>query len=434
MNRQPKATAVKQDAKPVLTPKLRFPEFRDVGGWKSNQLNNVCAKITQGGTPDTSKPEYWGGAIRWMTPAEMGKSESSFISSTNRTITELGLSDCSSELLPVNSVILSVRAPIGHLAINTAPMAINQGCKGLIAGKSLDHYFLFYSLAVSKVRLIDLGAGNTFKELSGAALKSFEIPTPSPAEQQKIAECLTSLDEVIAAQSQKINALKTHKKGLMQQLFPREGETLPRLRFPEFQDAPDWEKNQLSQLTIKISDGIHTTPTYEENGEYAFINGNNLVNGGIVVNERTKRVNSHEFNKHKKPLGVNSILISINGTIGNLAFYKGEPVVLGKSACFINIDENLVDRVFIYNLLQTSKVQCIFNSGLTGSTIKNLSLGTIKNMQLLIPALAEQQRIATCLTSLDDLITAQSAKLSSLKTHKKGLMQQLFPSPTEVEA
>jgi type I restriction enzyme S subunit len=112
-----------------------------------------------------------------------------------------------------------------------------------------------------------------------------------------------------------------------------------------------------------------------------------------------------------------------------LAFYRNEDVILGKSACFINVDIGVVDRIFIYNLLQTDKVKNAFTTELTGSTIKNLSLGAIKGVLISVPTLPEQQRIATCLSSLDTLITAETQKLESLKTHKRGLMQQFFPSP-----
>jgi len=206
---------------------------------------------------------------------------------------------------------------------------------------------------------------------------------------------------------------------------------VPRLRFPEFRDAGEWEERQLSHLTTKISDGIHTTPVYDKNGEYAFINGNNLVHGRILIDEKTKRVNLGEFNKHKKPLDENSILMSINGTIGNLAFFRGEQVILGKSACFIKIDSMLANKFFIYDMLQTEKVKHLFTSELTGSTIKNLSLATIKNIALRIPTLPEQKKIADCLSSLDELITTQAQKISTLKAHKKGLMQQLFPAEGE---
>ncbi len=150
----------------------------------------------------------------------MGKGECPYVAETVRTITEVGLKNCSSELLPENSVIISTRAPIGHLAINKMQMAINQGCRGLVPLSLSNAHFIYYYLLRSKGALNDLGAGNTFKELSGSALKSFAIAIPKPGEQQKIADCLSSLDGLIAAQSEKLDALKTHKKGLMQQLFP----------------------------------------------------------------------------------------------------------------------------------------------------------------------------------------------------------------------
>jgi len=207
----------------TLVPQLRFPEFLDAGAWEEKALESI-ARIAQGGTPSTSNSEYWDGTINWLTPAEMGKGDSPYIASTKRTITEEGLSNCSSELLPAYSVVVSTRAPIGHLAINTLPTAINQGCRGFLPVE--DAHFLYYSLLHAKPRLMDFGAGNTFKELSGSALKRFEIPTPSPAEQRKIADCLGSLDDLIAAEGRKLETLRDHKKGLMQQLFPREGKFL----------------------------------------------------------------------------------------------------------------------------------------------------------------------------------------------------------------
>jgi len=198
-------------------PRLRFPEFRDAGEWEEKTIETL-ARVTQGGTPDTSNGEYWDGTINWMTPAEMGKGDSPYIGSTMRTLTEEGLNNCSSELLPAHSVIVSTRAPIGHIAINTVPIAINQGCRGLVPVE--DAHFLYYALLRAKPRLMDFGAGNTFKELSGSALKCFVLQTPSPPEQQKIADCLSALDALITAQGEKLDALRTHKRGLMQQLFP----------------------------------------------------------------------------------------------------------------------------------------------------------------------------------------------------------------------
>ena len=200
-------------------PRLRFPEFREAGEWEILAMSQIC-RVTQGGTPSTTVGRYWGGTIPWITPAEMGKDIQPYVSKTARYITCEGLKNCSSELLPENSVIISTRAPIGYLAINTVPMAINQGCRGLIPFKEHNHLFIYYYLCKSRDSLNDLGSGNTFKELSGSVLQSFSLTMPQEVEQQKIADCLSSLDERITLEAQKLEALKRHKKGLMQQLFP----------------------------------------------------------------------------------------------------------------------------------------------------------------------------------------------------------------------
>jgi type I restriction enzyme S subunit len=206
--------------------------------------------------------------------------------------------------------------------------------------------------------------------------------------------------------------------------------SVPKLRFPEFRDAGEWEEKRLGDITEKISDGIHSTPIYNENGQYYFVNGNNLAEDKIVINESTKRVDEIEYLKYKNELSSQTILISINGTIGNLAFFNGEKVVLGKSACYINLKAN-ENKYFVFNLLKISNIQKYFEKELTGSTIKNLSLASIKNAKAFFPILAEQQKIADCLSSISDRITLETQKLDTLKAHKKGLMQQLFPAEGE---
>lgn len=121
----------------------------------------------------------------------------------------------------------------------------------------------------------------------------------------------------------------------------------------------------------------------------------------------------------------NTILISINGTIGNIAKYNGEKIILGKSAAYLKFNNN---RSFFYQILQSPQVMSYFESELSGSTIKNLSLKSIRQAIVCIPSKIEQQKIADCFSSLDELISAETDKLDQLKTHKKGLMQQLFPT------
>lgn len=198
---------------------------------------------------------------------------------------------------------------------------------------------------------------------------------------------------------------------------------IPALRFPEFEG--EWGEKRLGEVAVKISDGIHTTPQYDAAGDYFFINGNNLVRGRILLNEKTKRVNKAEYEKHKVVLGENTVLLSINGTIGNLAYYNAEKVILGKSACYINLLKEF-SKPFIFNTLQNHKIQRYFSSEVTGSTIMNLSLATIKATKINLPSLPEQQKIATFLSTIDTRIQQLSRKKALLEQYKKGVMQQIF--------
>ncbi|WP_419640628.1 restriction endonuclease subunit S, partial [Thiolapillus sp.] len=191
------------------TPHLRFPEFREAGAWEVQTIDQLASKIAQGGTPKTSIPKYWNGDIPWITPAEMGEDAAHhYAETTHRTISREGFENSSTELLPVNSVIISSRAPIGYVTINKIEMATNQGCKGIVPKKNTYHEFFYFSLIVAKQRLNDLGAGAGFKEISTSTLKAFQISIPKHIEQQKIAHCLSSLDEVIGLESHKLDALK----------------------------------------------------------------------------------------------------------------------------------------------------------------------------------------------------------------------------------
>ena len=207
--------------------------------------------------------------------------------------------------------------------------------------------------------------------------------------------------------------------------------SVPKLRFKEFDG--DWILASLNQLSSKIGDGIHATPKYDENGTIPFINGNNLVNGQIIINGNTKRINTEEFQKYNQILSDQTLFLSINGTIGNLAFYKNEQILLGKSVCFINL-KNDIDKKFIYLLLQSPQLTKTFNSELTGTTIKNLSLATVRNSEFYYPREKEQTKIATFLSAVDEKISQLTQKHQLLSQYKQGMMQKLFSQKMRFKA
>ena len=199
---------------------------------------------------------------------------------------------------------------------------------------------------------------------------------------------------------------------------------LPDYRFTGY--TVPWEEKKLSDGISKIGDGIHGTPVYSKDGDYYFINGNNLVDGKIFLFPETKKVQSNQLTVSDTSLKKNTILMSINGTIGSLAWYRDEKVMLGKSVAYLTTEE--FDRKFIYSILQAPKIVKHFNNNLTGTTIKNLGLKTIRDTVISLPSLPEQTAIGSFFQDIDQLISLQQHKLEVLKEQKKTYLKLLFPA------
>ncbi|MBE4620398.1 restriction endonuclease subunit S [Vibrio navarrensis] len=193
----------------------------------------------------------------------------------------------------------------------------------------------------------------------------------------------------------------------------------------------DWGVSSFDDISSLIGDGIHTTPNYDENGDFYFVNGNNLVNGSISLDGNTKKTNLTEYKKHKKPLDQRTLLLSINGTIGNVAEYNNESIVLGKSAAFINVKKG-AEKKYIFYVLGSHRTKLSFFDGLTGSTIKNLGLGTIRTTLLPLPPEKEQIAIANALSDVDALISELEKLIAKKQAIKTATMQQLLTGHTRL--
>ena len=187
----------------------------------------------------------------------------------------------------------------------------------------------------------------------------------------------------------------------------------------------EWKEYKLGEITTEIGDGIHGTPNYSEDGEFYFINGNNISNGKIMIKGDTKRVNRIEFEKYKKSLSNRTILMSINGTIGNVGFYNDEKCILGKSACYFNLKDN-VDKNFVYYTFLTDDFQSHLLNIATGTTIQNVPLKGLRESIILLPPLDEQKRIASILTSIDDKIDLLHRENVTLEAMAETLFRQWF--------
>lgn len=270
--------------------------------------------------------------------------------------------------------------------------------------------------------------GGTRTRLYFKTLCSWRSLFPELQEQQKIADCLSSLDALIVALADKIDALKTHKKGLMQQLFPCEGETVPRLRFSEFLYAGQWQNYKVEEVATRGSG--HTPnkkyPSYYNGGiKWVSLADSDKLDNGYIF--KTKHEISEEGLKNSSAVlhSPGTVILSRDAGVGKSGVLYS-PMAVSQHFIAWSCEELKLSNWFFYYFLQ--KMKPIFESIAVGNTIKTIGLSYFKSMMIIAPALKEQQKIADCLKSVDDLIVAHTKKLDALKDHKKGLMQQLFPA------
>ena len=399
----------------TVVPALRFPEFQGMNGWEEKKLEEI-GNFIGGGTPNTAIQEYWDGGIPWYTPTEIKNGD---LKSSNRTITEKGLKNSSAKLLPQGAILITTRATIGDVAISKKECTTNQGFQSLVVNDSESNLFWFYWIIRHKEELIKRASGSTFKEISKNEIINITSYSPKKQEQQKIAACLSSLDELIEATAQKVDALKEHKKGLMQRLFPAEGKNVPDLRFPEFQGAKEWKECSLDEY-FDFKQGfqcpIEEQYDKQELGMVRFIRIIDLTQPSTPYRYINDPGNQYYINRE------------------NLFMVRyGDPGLVGigyegiiANNLFQLIPKKKINPYFFYFLFSKEKTRI---KGLSSSTsLSAINFTSLKALKIVVSQNTdEQQKIANCLFSLDELIEATSRKVEILKEHKKGLMQQLFP-------
>mgnify|MGYP002622150485 FL=1 len=278
--------------------------------------------------------------------------------------------------------------------------------------------------------LVNEGARSGRFNVSVTQFLSTNAWRPDELEQQRIADCLDSVDALIAAQGRKVEALRVHKKGLMQQLFPQEGETQPRLRFPEFEGAGEWEEGTISDIGTVLQ-GYGFPERYQglRSGDFPFYKvsdiSRSLGAGKTFIEEAANYVNEDQLKELRaKPIPAGTTVFAKIGEAirSNKRAITTVSCLIDNNAAGVKAIKGRATDFFIY--LTMEQISLIDHAG---GVVPAVNKSAIKAIPVRFPKIAEQQRIADCLTSLDDLITAETRKLKTLKTHKKGLMQQLFP-------
>jgi type I restriction enzyme S subunit len=421
------ASTMKQEVTPALVPKVRFPEFREEEEWTLKSGNSLFAQIKdrnpEPGLPVLAITQEHGAIPRHMIDYHVS-------------VTEKSLETY--KVVQVGDFIISLRSFQGgiefsryHGVCSPAYVILRRRVKGG------DEYFRHYLKTDGFIRILtkNLEGMRDGKMISYAQFSELLLPIPGHAEQQKIAACLSSQGELIAAQAQKVEGLKTHKKGLMQQLFPREGETQPRLRFPEFQDAGEWERKRLEEIVDFQSGG---TPSKTNlafwNGSIPWVSAKDMKR--LFLEDAKDHISNEAVHKGARLTPAGSLLVLTRG----MTLLNDVPICILQREMSFNQDvkglrpKRGFQGLFIAWMLIGSKKRLLAMVNVAGHGTGKLDTDKLKALELMLPQSVEQQRIADCLSNLDALITAESQKLEALKSHKKGLMQQLFPSAEEVEA
>ena len=414
--------SAKDKKKGSQVPRLRFPEFRDAGEWEEKPLIAV-ADYENG---KAYEPHIIEGGRYIVVNSRFISTDGAIKKYSNEPICIAKRGD----ILMVLSDLPNGRALAKSYYVDADNLyAVNQRVCRLTPHSANGKFLCFLLDRHPNLLVFDDGKNQTHLKKNSVLQCLLKLPL-SFDEQQRIADCLSSLDERIAAETSKLDTLKDHKKGLLKQLFPAEGETTPELRFPEFRDAGEWKKITLYNI-CDILPG-YTFPEVlqgKQYGQYPF----------CKVSDISKAISDDGGLLHRAINYVDSADLSILKAkpipIGTTVFAKiGEALRLNRRA--ISTVECLIDNnavgikakpgksinYFLYILSQRIDL-----NEYCGGAVPSVSKTVLENIAVVISTCSEQQRIADCLSSLDELIAAQTQKINLLKDHKKGLMQQLFP-------
>ena len=377
------------------------------------RLGDVCTVIS-GSTPKTSVAEYWDGDIKWITPAELNE-DSFYLYDSQRHITELGKEKTGLSYMPIGTVILSSRAPIGKTAIAGCEMCCNQGFKNLICSDDIFNEYLYYFLKGKTDYLNSLGRVATFKEISKSIVENIEIRLPALEEQKQIARQFGEIYRLISLRKQQLARLDELVKARFVELF---GDTIL--------NPFGWKKDLLGTV-CDVRDGTHDSPQYYESG-YPLVTSKNVTGGKIDLTD-CSLICEADFKKinERSKVDIGDIIMPMIGTVGKPVIVDIEPNFAIKNVSLIKFKaDSRVLNIYIRALLQSDYFDDAVLSKVRGGTQKFISLGDIRKLEVLVPPMELQEQFATFIKQTDKSKLAIQQSLDKLETLKRSLMQKYF--------
>lgn len=388
-------------------------------------LGDVC-RVVSGATPKRANPAYWAGTIPWVTPKEIGKLDSPYLDDSLEKITELGFKLCSTEMLPVGSLLLSSRAPIGLLAINKKRVCTNQGFKSLVPSDQVKVEYLYYYLKANVAALQAKGNGATFKELSKASVEEFKIPLPPLDDQKRIAHLLGKVEGLIARRKHHLQQLDDLLKSVFLEMFS-----------PHSPGYDGWPIVEIKDLAAQHKGAMRTGPfgsnllhsEFSTEGDVAVLGIDNAVHNRFAWGERRFITNEKYAELQNYRIFPGDVIVTIMGTIGRSAVIPDDiPVAINtKHLAAITLNKEIANPLFIsYSIHSSPYIINQFRSKNRGAIMNGLNLGLIKETKLKRPPIELQNQFAAVHTKIDELKSRYQHSLTDLETLYGALSQKAF--------
>ena len=395
--------------------------------WEIKYLSDF-GKIQSGGTPSTTMAEYWGGNIAWCTPSDITSTPTKYINVTERTITEAGLNNSAATVMPAGSILLCTRATIGELKINSIPMATNQGFKNITVNNSGNAEFLYYLLQTKKSRMLDLAIGSTFLEISKTALSKILLQIPMRDEQNKIADALSDMDNLVVVLEKQIAKKKAIKQGAMQELLTG------KRRLPGF--SGEWETKKLEDYCSLITKqtgfdySAYIKPaliTRKMPNTFPMIQTINFRGRKFTFETDYYIPQSVAMQFPNIVLNKKCVLFSIVGaSVGNVGLYPGSITAFCGGAIGITRFRNEQDAEWVFNYMSSPDGQSQIQYVTKGGAQATVTIADIRNFKIPTPEKDERDAISGILENMDHEIEVLEQKLEKYREVKQGLMQQLL--------
>ena len=384
-------------------------------GWEYKKLGEVC-EVVSGSTPKTNVPEYWGEGHYWVTPAELNDTIV-YIDKTERQITDEALTKTKLRLLPVGTVLLSSRAPIGKVAITKTEMYCNQGFKNCICSDSIYNKYLFYFLRLKKEYLNSLGRGATFKEISKSIVESITIPLPPKSTQLAIVSELDKINELIRLKKEQLKDYDNLAQSIFYDMF---GDPV--------ENEKGWEVKKLGEVCSQITDGTHNSPTNTKNGDFKYVTAKNIKKEGIVLDNITyvDADTHHSIYSRCNPEYGDILYIKDGATTGIATINNlNEEFSLLSSVALLKLEDKIINY-YLKAVLNTPSLYNCIRTNMGGAAITRLTLVKIKAIKIPLPPLPLQHLFTQRIEQIERQKSAVQKSITDLETLLASRMQYWF--------